>query len=785
MIQLISKAFYPSIIDGSGFSTLALNSAYLRANVGDRVKAVYNYRLTVIAQIIDGTTQSFDFTTAGQCTRNFGSFVDDGFAIGDTFKYYNAVPTEIFTGVVTGVTGSILQFTVSTGSAPSTIISTNDVAFRGNTVINGIAYNFGLPLTTESDNYLNRVNNLGQLYIGNLGGPTLDVLQTMIPTNYNFETGELKVKSVTTGDPFTQEFVVEHIFVVLPYHLELPDYLTALEFGTVPPALQSGTLRYINSIYFCAFPGQQGSNKNYVDTGGGSGRWYGQNSNYLTPAYSITSITYDAGAGIDPNVNTHVTVVIHSTGTNINNDTRFYIFHSIAKKPVFEDTSQTLTSRLAFDYYNGKINDTGDGANSIILNVTKTAMNASNFTIEFDINNIDLDLLDVGDKFILGFGVADEDLTMDTSDMLMLYDYKTYLNVTDDIPGMVDFAAVNIYDYDKPISGKPYTGLTDYIKVWNQDELVIENSFNINKPALSDIDFPTLVGVKFHLEARKNDGTYFLIEGSEFDLPIVITRNYNAISYPVDNVHLSDQRNYNQLSGSDFRIIRLWSRSGPSDDITTYDLILGFKVNWQSWLQNLTSDPVFYDPSEPFNNLNQKTSNYSELNDYRIRAAITVSVTNEVFSKAAIIRTDYKHVSIPIIVRDYDDDGVITTWNTTLPTVQTFTADGLTDLNGNLLYNDFTLLKMTWTRAIGTAMPVGDMKAQHFIEPDKSPTCDYIENIGSDGDNIEKQLIPVVGQTDLKITKVSTTVIVTECLVDGATLTPGIIYNLSGRIWID
>lgn len=771
-----------------GFSDLALNSSYLRGNVGDRIKAVFTYRLQVTSKITDGTVESFNFTVGGQCERSLGSFKDDGFAEGDTFDYFDATPTLIFSGTIVTITDTVITFTVSSGSQPLTVISTNDVAFRYNGTINGIAYTFGLPLTTESNTTTNRVTGLGQLYIGNLGGPTLDVLQDMIPTNYNFETGSLKVMSTTTGDIYTQEFTVEHIFVAIPYFLNNGDYLTALQFGSVPPAFQSGYLRYNNNIFLCTFPGQQNSNKVLADSsGGGSGRWFEQNANHLTSNYSVASIDYDVAPTLDPNQSTHVTIIVNSSGTAVNVNTRFHVFHAIAKIPTFVNSTQTLNERVAYDYFSGKLSDTGDGPATLIQGVTCTVLSSSSFQCEFDVVGLDLDLIPLGSKYIIGIGAADESLTIDTSDMLMmLADYQEYSNVTEDITGQITFGDMNLYDYDKPISGKPYTGTQDFLKVWNQDELLLETSFDIIKPLLlNKYTYPLLVSVKFHIEARKTDGTYFIIEGSEYQFPIVVTTNFNSAGFPVDNVHLSGVRNFNELSNSDFRIVRLWTAPGPSDEITSYSVLVGFKVNWQKWVQNIGSDVIFYDPSEPFDNLNNRTSNYSELNDYRIRAALTVGVQNYDVLKAKDIITEYKNCTIPLVVRDFGKDGSRTVWTDTAPTIKTYTEDGLTDLEGGLLYGANTLVVMTWTRNAATSMLVGDMVAMHRIEPDNSPTQDYIEYFGSLGNNIETQLGPVAGSSDLKITKVSTTVVTTKCLVDGTKITKGITYNISGRIWID
>jgi len=783
MLTVNTREFATSIVS-STLSYGTYSSAELKANAGERVLVHYELTLTVTSELF--TDEQFDFTTAGQCTRLIGDFIGDGFAIGDTFKYYDSLAVYQFTGLITGLSNSVIQYTVSAGAAPTTVITSTGAKFRFNGTPNGLLFKFGLPYNSEADGFLHRLTGLEQAYIVSLGGPAVGSWQTAYPTDPNFETGSMRVRATTATDEFTTHYEIEHTFVMPAY---ADEYETNIALDSVPTGFTgSNAVRYVAYIELRATIGQLNSNKGYTDNLlGGGARWFDQNVNFQATKYSILSVDYLSTAavtGIEPKESTHVTVTVECTDTIIATSTLFFISHQVAKKPTFTATSQSCNTRVAYDYFGGALTATGDGANSIINNVVCTVINTAKFTIEFDIENIDTTLLAVGDYFMLTIGAGEPSLDYDATDKQTMYVYGEYV-FNSDVEGLITFGDFRLYNYKQPYSQDSATvGANDTVKVWNQDEMQLEFEFTSTltgttaDPAISFIEFSILA-------YNATTGESFTFPNSVYRFPIDVVRVLEESTYSVDYATCSDRRSYNENTASDFKRATIETTYNyllmPTE--VNYTGFVGFKVDWQTWLQNADADTIFYDSGEPFNNLNNKISNYSELNGYRIHSAIKVGVSTYDATMNTYTLTEYLNRSVPMIVCDWDDDRE--TPDHWTQTIQTMNEAATVDYGGLILSDGYTLMRTTWTRYAATAILEADIYAAHRIEPSNYPTADFLERYGNNGENVSNIFAPVSGETDLKVTKVSTTVVRTECLIDGSKLQKGQKYNLSARLFAD
>ncbi|MBK8660121.1 MAG: hypothetical protein IPN22_14950 [Bacteroidetes bacterium] len=89
----------------------------------------------------------------------------------------------------------------------------------------------------------------------------------------------------------------------------------------------------------------------------------------------------------------------------------------------------------------------------------------------------------------------------------------------------------------------------------------------------------------------------------------------------------------------------------PTFDATqAWTVIWPFVIPWRTAIPNTNVDTSFYDSGEPNNNLNYKTSNYSDVGDWDIYARLLVNVKyNNVYTRYAIYSTVCH-------VRDFDVD---------------------------------------------------------------------------------------------------------------------------------
>lgn len=783
MLTVNSRKFATSILGGSSLDYTVFSNE-LKANAGERCIAYYDLTLTVASEIF--TDETFDFTTALKCTRLIGDFIGDGFALGDTFKYYNSGGSFVFAGTITALTNNEIQYTVSSGTAPTTVITAIGSKFRYNGTPNGLLFKYGLPYNSEADMFSDRLTGIEQSYIVSLGGPAVGTWQNASPTEPNFQNGSMRVRATTATDEFTTNYEIEHTFVMPAYADEYePNYAL----NSVPAGFAgSNAVRYVSYIEFRATTGQLNGNKGFTDNLlGGGARWFNQNVNFQQAKYSILSTTFVSDAtvtGIEPKKSTHVTVTVVNTDTIISTATLFFISHQVAKTPLFTSIGQYASTRIAYDYFGGDLTDTGNGANSIIKNVVCTVINTTKFTIEFDIEDIDTTLLSPGDYFLLTIGAGEEALTYDTTDKQTMYVYGEYV-FNSDVDGLVDFGSFRLYNYNQPYAtNSAVPGTYDEIKVWDQDEMQLDFNFTSNLTgATSD---PQISFIELSLVAH-NTATdeSFTFPNSVYKFPINVVRVLEGSTYYVDYVTCSDQRTYNENTGSDFKKAFIETSYNyllaPTE--VNYHGFVGFKIDWQTWLQNADADTIFYNSGEPFNNLNNKISNYSELNDYRIHAAIKVGVTTYDGAANTNTLTEYLNRTVPIIVCDWDDDrNDPVHWT---QEVSTTNEAGTVDYGGLILSEGYTRMLITWTRNSATSMLEADMKAAHRIEPQNYPTAEFLERFGNNGENRQIIFQPVTGETELKLTKVSTTVVTTECLIDGSKLQKGQKYNLSGRLFAD
>jgi len=782
MIVVNTREFATSIIGGSNLDYSTYASSEFKANAGERVLAHYEFTLTVTSQITTG--EEFDFTTALQCTRLLGDFIADGFAVGDTFKYYNSGGSYVFTGSVTNVTNNVLQYSVSSGTAPTTVVTAVNSKFRYNGTPAALFFKFGLPYNSEGESFVQRLTGIEQAYICTLA--SVGTYAHALPTDPNFETGSLRMRATTPTDEFTTHYELEHIFVMPGF---ADEYEGNLLLNSTPSGfIGSNACRYIPYIEFRANTGQNNNNKTFTDNLlGGGARWYNQNVNYLPVVYSLASISYVSDTtvtGIEPKKSTHVTATFSCSSAIISANTLLFISHQIAKSPTFTSVSQGTNERIAYDYFGGDLGDTGDGPNSIIKNVASTVLSTTSFTVEFDIEDIDTSLIVPTDYFLLSFGFGEEAQNYTVTDKTTLYAYGQYV-INSDVDGLVDFTSMRLYDYAQPYATNSATpGVNDSVKVWDQDEMQLEFDFNINL-AGTTAD-PTLTSISFELIAFNTvTGESFIFPNSVYSFPLTIVPKLEGGLYLVDYASCTDRRLYNELINSDFKRCSIVTSYNSFLDptIASYSGFVGFKVDWQTWLQNANVDTVFYDANQPFNNLNNKVSNYSELSDYRIHAAIKVGVTTFDALTNAYTLTEYRERTVPIIVCDWDDDR--NTPDHWIQDVYTFSEDGTIDYGGAILSSGKTLMKVIWTRYAATSMLAADMIAAHRIEPANYPTASFLERFGNNGENVGLIFSPVTGETDLKITKISTTVVHTECLIDGSKLQKGYEYNLSARLWAD
>lgn len=202
-----------------------------------------------------------------------------------------------------------------------------------------------------------------------------------------------------------------------------------------------------------------------------------------------------------------------------------------------------------------------------------------------------------------------------------------------------------------------------------------------------------------------------------------------------------------------------------------YEAEIGWKANWQDALPLPGADPVFLDNSKPNRGLNAKSSNYSNVNDYKLCAAFDAVIENNGTN------TTYRVISPPGSINDYDTPSVSPRDFDCVITIR----DIATDANlGPYIPNRTVIMRAVWSLVNGGDIAdYADAWAIHRLEVANNRSYQIYE-YSSIRDNLTGiPLLLTGGFTDVQY---SGNTIITECFIDGTQLAPGAQYKLSARL---
>ncbi len=312
------------------------------------------------------------------------------------------------------------------------------------------------------------------------------------------------------------------------------------------------------------------------------------------------------------------------------------------------------------------------------------------------------------------------------------------------------------------------TGFTDNIG-WNESGIAVDFQFSLdlNKDAiLNSLEFKWLA--------------YNTVSGNFFELDSFTFQIAGAIvSGGVQQLIVNATRGYPLITGDQFNEVSL-SVGDLTAGIQEYIGVFGQKTTWQAWKPNLGADPIFFDSNELNNNLNDKSSNYSALNNYEIRLAVSANLfgTNDLGQSGL---TDYLFLSPTITIYDYDLDGN----NPPVFSAVITTEDPITtaDLGGSIKFGSDTKMIITYTMSSGPVTSIADVFGIHRIEETQQNGDDIKElsSLTANPPPTNNILIPLAGETRTTVSLVGG-LIVTECLIDGSQIQNGVAYSISGEI---
>lgn len=713
---------------------------------------------------------------------NGGEFSTDGFSIGDdiNWQFPSGGSTISRDGTVNTLDAVWMYVQFSTSTTISSGQSTGSL-FQGTSDLTAILYNFGLIGNTENFNTLSKVSGNNQGYYASSlteGGGSSAMTERW--QYRDWVTGSASVERLTNPSTYVQRFEITHEFIINPFYLD--GQLSNLQNNITPTNLNGlNSFKYVFNIDARTALSNPNSSKVVTeDQQLGSVAWFNENFNGFQNIYSVDSVTYEDNATGDPadglliGSDTVVVVTISkSTGAFVSTD-RIGAF--VAYLPPADEYTNTLTDLESnFMYGNGHcLADTVAGTVNGVITDIDADLSGGDIELSFIVDYSTAQKTVLGDafnneeepRFVMGIQIGDITLLAGDSDRVMILADTQPFDANADISGLFGVVKNELFKHNKTIDVD--TPTSDII-VWNEEGFTWDLNFTLDLNKDAYLNTLEVVWVAQELAT----GNFFKLDS--YSVPNIS----NALTYPdsgftVQSFEFSGTRGYPLATGSQFNEVTL-ETLGLTAGVQSYGLTIGQKASWQEWLSNLDVDNVFFNSSEPQNNLNFKTSNYSNLNGYLIHIGLLANVTGT-NPLGLVGDTDYLTITASDLCYDY---GVDPTNNWTA-TIETFDSTGTTNLGGGILPNEDTYFKVTWVSVIPVASIAG-LWAIHRIEETNQGGYN-IEELSTIRPFPAGQILkPLAGETQLKMS-IDSGDVITEGLIDYTKLVAGQSYNLSAQI---
>ncbi len=654
----------------------------------------------------------------------------------------------------------------------------------GKSDLTSLEYRFGLVENSENYNIISKVSDNDQGYysesigIDSGGGRSTSFVNLQrLGTYADWQTGSCRARFVSNPTIYSQRFEIEHEFIIVPYYLD--GQISNLNDNIIPTLLNgTNSLKYVfESGHRSALSNPNTEKSEIFDLSLGSVGWFNERFNGYNNDYNIKSISYEetpSGNTVDGLLisgTTRTTITVEKLNGVFNATNRYGVFISyLPDQPEYQDTISNQVENFIYDNVHNNVLSPSASGQDFITSTTASIV-SGDLVIEVDTlySNAQQAFLSTKNasdpvKYVIGVQVGDENISSASSDRVMLIGDSNFYDESPDIPGLIVNPEFEFFPYPKVVGVD--TGFTDLI-TWNEDGFTLSGSFGLN---LNQDAFINSIEVDL-LSHNALTNQFFSLDSFTFNIgnPIVVGG--------VQQINVSDTRGYNLESGSQFNEISI--TLGPLvAGIQTYNYRFSQKMSWQDWIANNLVDSVFYDASQPNNNLNDKSSNYSGLNNYEIKTGVKINVSGTSLLGVSGV-TDYVLISSPLKVFNYDEDGNLTpVWSAT---IETFNPTTSTNLNGAVIVGANTLFRTTFVNSTGPVSSLSGITTIHRIEETNQNGYD-IDELGTlysypSGNRV----IPKTGLTNLEMNIVSGNV-VTECLIDGSQISSGTGYNLSSKL---
>ena len=755
----------------------------LAGNVMENVKATFFVDISWESESLAGDKWFVD-NVANTITKTIGSFINDGFSVGDVFDYIDDVgPAILFNGTIVSLSDTFIGFTLNSGTVPSGT-ATDDI-IKGLTPLTALIFGFGLIGNNETFSIQSKVSDNDQAYFGSsigfdtgggvrdLNAVTLDVLGQY----RDWRTGSMTAAYISNPTTYVQRFEITHEFTIVPFFLD--GELSNLQNNIIPDYLDGlNTLKYVFCPEFLIVLSNPNTGKKKIyEQQLGSVAWFNENFNGFTNDYAVVSVAYEDAVtgdpleGISVSAKTKITTTVERLSGSFSGAERFGAY--VSYLPEQNEYQDKITNLKANFLYDRAFNSAGLGGvtgSDFITDCSATIVSGELVVVtEVDYSTTQKTFLagkvaSSEASYLIGIEVGDNTLSSGNSDRVVLLAAAREYDEGADIPDLMAFTKFNLFSHDEQIGVD--TPSTNKV-AWNEEGLAIDFTFelDLNKSAeITTLDFKLLA--------------YNTVTDETFDLDSYSYGVGSAVvSGGVQQLIKNSDRGYILKTGDQFNEVTLAVGTNTAG-VQEYDGTFAQKMSWQEWIQNVDADTIFFDSAEDNNNLNFKTSNYSLKENYEIRLAVSANVAG-VSTLGVAGLTNYLFLSPTITVFNYEEDANVTPiWSCV---IETFNNSNAAPLGTSVLSGTDTLFRATWTSTNGAITNLADIAwGINRIEETEQLGYGMTEMSSLNDPAANQLLIPSLG-TLLDITLDSGNVVM-ECLIDGSLALGSTEYSLSSEI---
>jgi hypothetical protein len=697
-VNLLTREFFDRLRPNSpvNWSLFAVGDIIVVKSTFEVFTSIF---FTVPAPLTTGNGNQQLFNSSGK----FSSFsTGDIIKISGPTGYFST--NNIFTIVNKLNNNTIVVSLSNLGNLLPSNQSFSDVELNNLTEIKDIKYDFNLIENNESLNFNSKIDGSVQtltasnVHLSNLFTPVLMVQQGNNEWKWSSNLGIINscYRMNYDTDNGRQQFYIVHTILITPIFLAAQ--YNDFQQGIAPNYfLNTNCLKYVHR--FTAMtnllnPNQAQAGQSLSEIGNSG--WGNEIFNGGASRFQITNVVFRLGSSVQPNI-----ILALGTGQSIEfdiesstNEMAYGMKMTVGmikcpnSESEYQNNGRYMDENFLFQLIGGFADGTDNfpfSFNPAILTVLKynaTFINANKIHIRIDLN-IGADALAILQestipRFLFYATVSNPALTLGSNQnketcWTQIYDYQVVKT-----PPSIDISQT----YKRHYEGAADAGINGKITTFKNDECVMESLISGDFAEIPAVGEANLTKIIQQIVAIRADGNEFIIEDWQLPFTAIWQQGNPFMNYTTNKVFRIPQAEIRKpITIQTVNIGGDWK----------YKVSYPFMIRWENWIQLITANSDFFNPSQQQNGQNQDWEHYQ---DFTWKLYFRSSVEGITDGGSFTLNKD-----VLVEINDY-----ATNPDYSAKTIETFNLAGVPLVAGGTNFiQSFapTVVKATFTKAAG------------------------------------------------------------------------------------